>query len=84
MLFDNNKISIDGPTNLAVSDNFKKDLIVMGGTYRNRRYEKQIFSIKKAQNQTPYGNKKTIIGYGSPNNQKLSAHGSPLGKDGCW
>ena len=24
MLFDNNSISIDGPTNLAVSDNFKK------------------------------------------------------------
>ena len=31
MLFDNNSISIDGPTNLAVSDNFKKDLKVMVG-----------------------------------------------------
>ena len=31
MLFDNNSVSIDGPTNLAVSDNFKKDLKVMAG-----------------------------------------------------
>ena len=31
MLFDNNSISIDGPTSLAVSDNFKKDLKVMVG-----------------------------------------------------
>ena len=31
MLFDNNSISIDGPTNLAVSDNFKKDLKDMVG-----------------------------------------------------
>ena len=31
MLFDNNNISIDGPTSLAVSDNFKKDLKAMDG-----------------------------------------------------
>ena len=31
LLFDNNSISIDGPTNLAVSDDHKKDLIVMDG-----------------------------------------------------
>ena len=31
LLFDNNSISIDGPTNLAVSDNTKKDLRVMVG-----------------------------------------------------
>ena len=33
MLFDNNSISIDGPTSLAVSDNFKKDLKVMLGLH---------------------------------------------------
>ena len=31
LLFDNNSISIDGPTSLATSDNFKKDLTVMVG-----------------------------------------------------
>ena len=32
MLFDNNSISIDGPTSLAVSDNFKKRFESYGGT----------------------------------------------------
>ena len=32
MLFDNNSISIDGPTSLAVSDIIRKDLKVMDGT----------------------------------------------------
>ena len=31
LLFDNNSISIDGPTKLAVSDNHEKDLKVMVG-----------------------------------------------------
>ena len=33
MLFDNNSISIDGPTNLAVSDNFKKRFESYGWDY---------------------------------------------------
>ena len=31
LLFDNNSISIDGPTSLAVSDNYEKDFKVMVG-----------------------------------------------------
>ena len=31
MLFDNNSISIDGPTSLAVSDDYKTDLKAMDG-----------------------------------------------------
>ena len=31
LLFDNNSISIDGPTSLTVSDNIEKDLKVMVG-----------------------------------------------------
>ena len=51
MLFDNNSISIDGPTNLAVSDNFKKDLRY-GWDYIsiNGHNEKEIFkALKKVQ-----------------------------------
>ena len=37
VLFDNNKISIDGSTSLSVSDNYtKKDLRVMDGIFRNK------------------------------------------------
>ena len=87
LLFDNNKISIDGPTNLAVSDNFKKRFNSYGWNYIDidGHNEKQIFSaLKKAQkSKLPTAiSCKTIIGYGSPNKSgKASAHGSPLGKD---
>ena len=87
MLFDNNSISIDGPTKLAVSDNFKKRFESYGWNYVliNGHNEKEIFkALKKVQN----ANKPTVIscktkiGYGSPNKSgKASSHGSPLGTD---
>ena len=85
MLFDNNSISIDGPTSLAVSDNFKKDLKVMGGVLlklmdiKKVKYLKHYKKLKKAKKPTVISCK-TKIGYGSPNKSgKASSHGSPLG-----
>ena len=87
MLFDNNSISIDGPTNLAVSDNFKKRFESYGWDYIdiNGHNEKQIFNalkkVQKAKKPTVISCK-TIIGFGSPNKSaKATAHGSPLGED---
>ncbi len=87
LLFDNNSVSIDGPTNLAVSDNTKKRFESYGWNYLdiNGHNEKQIFTaLKKSQN----SNKpiaiscKTTIGFGSPNKGgKALSHGSPLGQD---
>ena len=87
MLFDNNSISIDGPTNLSVSDNYKKRFNSYGWDYLeiDGHNEKQIFNaLKKAQKakRPTTISCKTIIGYGSPNKSgTASAHGSPLGKD---
>ena len=87
MLFDNNSISIDGPTSLAVSDNYKKRFNSYGWNYLDidGHNEKQIFNaLKKAQkSKRPTAiSCKTTIGYGSPNKSgTASAHGSPLGKD---
>jgi transketolase len=87
MLFDNNSISIDGPTNLAVSDNFKKRFEGYGWDYIliNGHNEKEIFkALKKVQNakKPTIISCKTKIGFGSPNKSgKASSHGSPLGID---
>ena len=87
MFFDNNSISIDGPTNLTVSDNYKKRFESYGWDYIeiNGHNEKQIYNaIKKTQKakKPTVISCKTIIGFGSPNKSgKSSAHGSPLGED---
>jgi len=87
MLFDNNSISIDGPTNLAVSDNFKKRFESYGWNYIviNGHDEKEIFkTLKKIQTakKPTVISCKTKIGYGSPNKSgKASSHGSPIGEN---
>ena len=87
MLFDNNSISIDGPTSLAVSDNFKKRFESYSWNYIeiDGHNEKQIFKalkkVQKAKKPTVISCK-TKIGYGAPNKSgTASAHGSPLGED---
>jgi len=87
LLFDNNSISIDGPTSLAVSDDHKKRFNSYGWDFLsiNGHNEKEIFkALKKAQSsKKPIAiSCKTTIGYGSPNKGgKETSHGSPLGED---
>ena len=87
VFFDNNKISIDGPTNLTVSDNYKKRFESYGWSFQevNGHNEKEISNaIKKSLNSRKPNliSCKTIIGYGSPNKAgKSSVHGAALGED---
>ena len=85
VFFDNNKISIDGPTSLSVSDNYKKRFESYGWNFIevNGHNHKQISNAIKKASKSKKPNIiscKTIIGFGSPNKSgKSSSHGSPLG-----
>ena len=87
LLFDDNSISIDGPTSLAVSDNHEKRFESYGWEFlkiKGHNYSEIYKGLKKAQkSKKPTAiSCKTIIGYGSPNKSgKSSSHGSPLGED---
>ncbi len=87
LLFDNNSISIDGPTNLAVSDNHEKRFKSYGWDFlkiNGHNFKEISKALKKAQkSKKPTAiSCKTTIGYGSPNKGgKASSHGSPLGDE---
>ena len=87
-LYDSNKISIDGSTDLAFSDDTKNRFEAYGwhvqqidGHDRDAIEE----AIREAQNRTDKPSLiecKTIIGFGSPNKEGTAAsHGAPLGED---
>ncbi|MCC8372303.1 MAG: transketolase [Rickettsia endosymbiont of Pseudomimeciton antennatum] len=87
VLFDDNKISIDGPTDLAVSENHLLKFAAMGWNTESidgHDFEQINASLIKAQNSDkPYFIAcRTLIGKGSINKVNSNAvHGSPLGKD---
>ncbi len=87
LLFDNNSVSIDGPTSLAVSDNHEKRFKSYGWNYMKvdgHNFEQISRALNKAQkSKKPIAiSCKTTIGFGSPNKSgKSSSHGSPLGHE---
>ena len=87
VFFDNNSISIDGPTNLSVSDNHLKRFEAQGWStlsidgHDHDQIKKSIIKAKKNKRPTLISCK-TKIGFGSPNKEgKSSSHGSPLGEE---
>ncbi len=87
VLYDDNKISIDGPTSLTMSDDtlgryssLGWDVIEIDG-YNFDEINLAVTNAKKI-NKPSLIACKTLIGYGSPSKEGTSgSHGSPLGKD---
>lgn len=86
-LYDSNKISIDGSTDLAFTDDTKKRFEAYGWDVQQidgHNHEEIEKAIKNAQKtDTPSLIEcKTTIGFGSPNKEgTASSHGSPLGEE---
>jgi transketolase len=88
VLFDDNGISIDGPTSLSTSDDHKKRFAAAGWhvlAVDGLDPDAVTRAIRKARNVSDKPSLiacKTVIGYGAPTKAGTAAtHGSPLGKD---
>jgi transketolase len=88
VLYDDNSISIDGPTSLSTSEDHKKRFAAAGWHVQGvdgHDAEAVTRAIRKARNVADKPSMiacKTIIGYGAPTKAGTAAtHGSPLGKD---
>ena len=88
LLFDDNQISIDGPTSLAVQDAVPQRFSAYGWQVQQVDGHQQaevLQAIQKAQAETGQPSLiccRTVIGYGAPNQQgSAGVHGSPLGAE---
>jgi transketolase len=87
VLFDDNRVTIDGPTSLALSDDHVKRFEALGWAARGIDGH-DTDAIARALEAARRSDKpsliacKTLIGYGAPTKQgKASTHGEPLGAD---
>ncbi|MFU8812843.1 MAG: transketolase [Balneolaceae bacterium] len=86
-LYDSNRISIDGSTDLSFTDDTKKRFEAYGWdvqTVDGHNHEEIAQAIRNAQKtETPSLIEcKTVIGFGSPNKEgSASSHGAPLGEE---
>lgn len=86
-LYDSNRISIDGSTDLAFTDDSAKRFesygwhVVTIDGHDHKAIEKAIIAAQKVTDKPSLIECKTHIGFGSPNKQdSASSHGSPLGE----
>lgn len=87
-LYDSNKISIDGDTDLSFSDDTRKRFKAYGwhvqriNGHNHEQIEDAISNARKVTDQPSLIECKTTIGFGSPNKEGTAAsHGAPLGAD---
>jgi transketolase len=88
VIWDNNKVSIDGPTSLAWSEDVLKRFDASGWFVQEVEDGYDLVELEKAirrameQGEKPsFISVRTHLAYGSPKQDDASAHGAPLGKE---
>ena len=88
VLYDDNSITIDGPTSVSFSENIPARFEAMGWHVQScdghdgRALDAAITAAKAETGKPSLIAMKTVIGFGSPNKAgSYAVHGSPLGKD---
>ena len=89
VIWDNNKVSIDGPTSLAWSEDVLKRFEAFGwyvqeveDGYNLSAIEEAIKNALSQKEKPSFISVRTHIGYKSPKQDDASVHGAPLGKEG--
>ncbi len=87
LIHDDNQISIDGPTSLTISDNYKERFLSYNWNYIEinghdyAQIRAALFKAKRSDKPTLIA-ARTKIGFGSPSKQgSEKSHGAPLGFD---
>jgi len=88
VIWDNNRVSIDGPTSLAWSEDVLKRFEAFGwyvqeveDGYNLEEIEKAIKNALAQKGKPSFISVRTHLGYGSPKQDDASVHGAPLGKE---
>ncbi len=88
VIWDNNGVSIDGPTSLAWSEDVLKRFEAFGwyvqhveDGYNLEAIEKAIQRALEQKEKPSFISVRTHLAYGSPKQDDASAHGAPLGKE---
>ncbi|ADC90013.1 transketolase [Thermocrinis albus DSM 14484] len=88
VIWDNNGVSIDGPTSLAWSENVLKRFEAFGWYvdhveegYDLEKLEQAIRRALSQKDKPSFISVRTHLAYGSPKQDDASAHGAPLGRE---
>ncbi|MBR1912860.1 MAG: transketolase [Treponema sp.] len=89
VFYDENKISIDGCTDITFSDDVQKRYesygwqVLRGSMYNVKEIEDLVNMAKGEKNKPSIIILKSVIGKGAPNEGTAGVHGAPLGEEGC-
>ena len=88
VFYDQNKISIDGNTDIAFDENIGKRYeaygwqVLKGSMYDVKKIVELVAEAKKCKDKPTLIMLKSVIGKGAPKQGTADVHGAPLGKDG--